>query len=68
MQADFVFGPSALGPGVKEVGSGAAGVRLQRRQPMFQSPKEMPISRAVKMVSPSSGTVFIRRMLASSGT
>ncbi len=68
MQAGFGFGPSAIEPGVKEAGSGAAGVRLQRRQPMFQSPKEMPISRAVRTVSPSSGTVFIRRMLASSGT
>ncbi len=68
MQADFVPGPSARGPGIKEAGSGAAGVRLQRRQPMLQSPKEMPISRAVRMVSQSSGTVFIRRMLASSGT
>ena len=68
MQAVFVAGPSAHGPGAKEAGAGAAGVRLQRRQPMLQSPKEMPISRAVRMVSQSSGTVFIRRMLASSGT
>ena len=68
MRTDFVFGPRAPGPGVKQAGSGAAGVPLQRRQPMFQSPKEMPISRAVRMVSQSSGTVFIRRMLASSGT
>jgi hypothetical protein len=68
MQADFGFGPRAPGPSVKEAGSGAAGFRPQRRRPILQSPKEMPMSRAVRMVSQSSGTVFMRRMLASSGT
>jgi uncharacterized membrane protein YebE (DUF533 family) len=33
-----------------------------------QSPKEIPRSRAVSTVSHSSGTVFIRLMLAASGT
>lgn len=68
MPAGFRAGPGVPGPGVQKAGSGAAGVRLQRRQPRLQSPKEIPISRAVRMVSPSSGTVFMRRMLASSGT
>jgi hypothetical protein len=35
MRADFATGPGELGPGVGGAGSGAAEVRRQRRQPMF---------------------------------